>query len=361
MSYCRLLACFEYAIEGATELCSQHAKASSRPSHLTNRDLVIEANEQDDSLDARGIVWFEHINLVLGDRELGEMFYFDLLGCTRDTNADFHANLGQQQFHLNVGGGDNGEPQVVRGSIGLALPSLATFRERLAVYGPSLQNACALLNSSSTAFSSLFKVEDYTDSIVVTCPWGNTFALFAADDVASESQTAVNNNVMSQKHANFDRKMAVRGKPGIRYIEFRVRNIIAVASFYSQVLGCTIHYSSDRARVAVMVGPSCHFVFSQDEETNQAKMDEEVRKQQGIHVCVYIEQFKHTFLQLQSMGLTWTNPRFSWLDTCDTWQQANSSRQFRFQDFPHGGFTLEHETRAVRHHQFLKVPNYQPM
>lgn len=312
---------------------------------------MIEANQQDDSLDVSGIVWFEHINLILGDRELGEMFYYNLLGCTVDTNADFHANLGQQQFHLNEGGG---EPQVVRGSIGLALPSLVTFRERLATYGPLLQNAP----------SSLFKAVDYGDSIVLTCPWGNTIALFAADDVvvsesSSTTAAAAAVTVMAQKHTSFDRKMGVRGKPGIRFVEFRVADIRKVASFYSEMLGCATHYSSDGERVAVLVGPSCHFVFSQDDEEDKAKEEEELRKQQGVHVCVYIERFKDTFLRLRARGLTWTNPRFAWLDTCDSWQQAHDSRQFRFTDV--NGFVLEHETRAVRHHQFLKVPNYQPI
>ena len=47
------------------------------------------------------------------------------------------------------------------------------------------------------------------------------------------------------------------------------------------------------------------------------------------------------------------------MDTCDTEKEAYANRQFRFKNIinPDTGevlFELEHETRALRHYQFMK-------
>ena len=69
------------------------------------REIVMEAAEQDaaNTLDVSGILWLEHINLVVGSRHLAERFYMDILGFTKDKSTSFHVNLGQQQFHLEHG------------------------------------------------------------------------------------------------------------------------------------------------------------------------------------------------------------------------------------------------------------------
>jgi hypothetical protein len=316
-------------------MCSAHFQQPDvRSPHIVIRDLVTQASEQDDSLDVPGIVWFEHLNLVVGVEQVAEMFYFGLLGCTPDPNASFHANLGQQQFHLSVG-----KPQVLCGSIGLALPSLVTLRQRLAQYGPLLQKA-----------SEHFKVTDFGDSIVIIGPWGNTFAIFSIDEKVPTAGSG-GETYMTRAHAQWDKNIAVRGKPGIRYLEFRVPNISAVAKFYSSNFGCSSFYSRDGKRVAISVGPSCHFVFSES-----IVSPEEVEAAAGLHVCVYIEHYKQAYHLLKQCGAIWTNPRFIDLDTCDTWQEAREGRQFRFKNV--NGFELEHETRALRHNQFLKILKY---
>ena len=58
---------------------------------------------QSHTLDLGGIVWFEHINFIVGDMDTATKFYVDFLGMTseRDANSKSnHFNLGQQQFHL---------------------------------------------------------------------------------------------------------------------------------------------------------------------------------------------------------------------------------------------------------------------
>ncbi len=47
-------------------------------------------------LDLNGIVWLEHLNLVVGDMDLAFKFYVDFIGLSRDSNPK-HVNLGQQQ------------------------------------------------------------------------------------------------------------------------------------------------------------------------------------------------------------------------------------------------------------------------
>ena len=88
--------------------------------------LARRAAAEDTALDLAGLLWLEHINIVVGDRALGDYFYFDVLGCTRDANGK-DANIGQQQFHIS--GADAASPQAIYGSIGLAMPGLAELTQ----------------------------------------------------------------------------------------------------------------------------------------------------------------------------------------------------------------------------------------
>ena len=83
----------------------------------------------------------------------------------------------------------------------------------------------------------------------------------------------------------------------------------------------------------------------------------------GLHICIYIADFKRRYEQLQARGLVFTNPRFIHLDMCDTWEQAAASRTFRIKsviDLETGAplLELEHEIRPQRHIQFMKRTHY---
>lgn len=84
---------------------------------------------------AAGILWLEHVNLVYGSRDHTERFYFQGLGLTRDPARTFGttiwANIGDQQFHLTTAPGDT--PQVINGTIGLALPDLLALKARYGI------------------------------------------------------------------------------------------------------------------------------------------------------------------------------------------------------------------------------------
>ena len=68
---------------------------------------------------------------------------------------------------------------------------------------------------------------------------------------------------------------------------------------------------------------------------------------------------------MRARGLVWTNPRFTRLDTCDTYEEASAGRQYRWRhvsDLATGAplLELEHETRSLRHFQAFKRVNYEP-
>jgi hypothetical protein len=125
------------------------------------------------------------------------------------------------------------------------------------------------------------------------------------------------------------------------------------------MIGCTVMEAPEK--VVVCVGPGVHVVFV--ESNDLSEMD--VNDMKGVHVCFYAEDFEGLYHRLAARNLIWTNPRFLHLDSCKTWQEAAASRTLRFKDvidLDSGEkiLELEHETRPLRHGQFMKVPLYEP-
>lgn len=317
------------------------------------RDLVVEAARRDVSrtLDLRGITWLEHVNLVVGSKPLAERFYFDFLGMTRDLGGSFHANLGQQQFHL----AENGDPaQRVTGSIGLVVPSLDTLR---------LRTAAAISDLSATQFS-IVDDDKEAGCMTITCPWGNRLHLYDGHVDGQQRPTSDSSQKMVKLHAEGGAyaasRMAVRGKPGIRYVEVTCRagTAPAIARFYEEMLRCTV--SMPMANKAIVcAGPGVHLAYIEDE----ALSDTDLKDMEGVHICVYADDFEGLYQRLSDRKLIWTNPRFTHLDSCDTWDEAVASRTLRFKDIIDLStgekiLELEHETRPLSHGQYLKVPKY---
>jgi catechol-2,3-dioxygenase len=317
----------------------------------TLRNIVLDAAEHDVSttLDVKGVLWTEHINLVVGSKKLAEYFYLNFLGFSRDAGKSFHVNLGQQQFHL----AENGEPaQRIAGSIGLVVPSLDKIRDRIA-------DAQIVLKDTQFAIES-----DNGDCITITCPWGNHFHLYSVEDeslVSTLSTPRKMENMHAKGGAYGSHRMAVRGGPGIRFIEIACppNKSRAISKFYQEMIGCTVMEAPEK--VVVCVGPGVHVVFV--ESNDLSEMD--VNDMKGVHVCFYAEDFEGLYHRLAARNLIWTNPRFLHLDSCKTWQEAAASRTLRFKDvidLDSGEkiLELEHETRPLRHGQFMKVPLYEP-
>ena len=156
-------------------------------------------------------------------------------------------------------------------------------------------------------------------------------------------------------------------QPGIRFLEVRVPPGTArrVGRFYEEMLGAHVVFDAEGHGVVVALGPNVHAVFTDIPGLSEAAL----ARMQGIHLCIYIVGFRQAYERLQARSLIWTNPRFVHLDTCDTWEQACASRQFRFRalcdpDQPQGGsgaaplLELEHETRACAHFQLMKPVEY---
>jgi catechol-2,3-dioxygenase len=311
------------------------------------RNLVVEAAERDEreTLDLKGIMFTEHINLVVGSKDLAAYFYLEFLGFTKDAGTSFHVNLGQQQFHLA-----EGNAQRIAGSIGLVVPTLDTVRLRI---------PAALEQLKSTQFS---LESDDENCITLTCPWGNTIHLYGVDNDRVESSVDSSLKMVNLHVGAYGaHRMAIRGSPGIRYIEIAcpMNKSPAVANFYREMLGCTVVENDGVAMVCV--GPGVHLVFVESGKLS----GEDTSAMKGVHVCFYATDFMGLYERLAERDIIWTNPRFLHLDSCDTWADAAASRTLRFKDVidlktGEKILELEHETRPLRHGQYLKVPRYEP-
>jgi len=312
----------------------------------TLRDVVITAAHHDvaSTVDVSGINWLEHINLVVGSKPLAEKFYVDFLGLTKDATQNFHVNLGQQQFHLDA----NGPAHRIFGSIGLALPDLDALRGRVQ-------------DATETFRHTRFDVMDEAGCVTVICPWGNVFHLYDVRDDYLEENESLQKLVASHQYGGVygEQRMAVRGNPGIRYVEFKcpIGTSGAVAQFYREIFGCSV--SSGDGSACICVGPGVHLVFSEDDLLS------DVQRMEGVHVCVYANDFQGIYSRLKARNLVWTNPRFIHIDSCDTLEEATASRTLRCKDIVDLStgkkiLELEHETRPLRHGQYFKVINYDP-
>ena len=343
-------------------LCTDSSLPPSSLGGSTLRLLVTDAarKNREQGIDLQGILWLEHINLVVGSAPLAKYFYLEVLGLTRDEGKSFHVNLGQQQFHL----AENGDlPQhFAGGGIGLVVPDLNSLRERVALAHETLKD---------TTFGIL---SDSDDCITLRGPWGNRFYIYSMQDdpeLAREEPLSTPMK-MANMHAEGGtygaHRMAVRGKPGIRFVEVPcpMGKSKDVADFYREMIGCAVWETrQDKRNCAVIeVGPGVHLVFV--EHSSEEIPLEAIQAMEGIHICFYVNDFAALYQRLSERNLVWTNPRFVHLDSCDTWEDALSSRTLRFKDIVDLStgekiLELEHETRPLRHGQYLKVPKYEPM
>src|SRR5438132_10822453 len=81
--------------------------------------------------DVSNIIRLEHVNVRIPDQRLATIFYVMGLGLTRDPYlmtgiGNMWINIGRSQFHMPTG-----QPQVVRGHVGLVIPDRAALLKRL--------------------------------------------------------------------------------------------------------------------------------------------------------------------------------------------------------------------------------------
>lgn len=249
--------------------------------------------------DIGNIVALEHVNVRAPDQKLATLFYVAGLGLTRDpylmtSVTNMWINVGRSQFHLPTG-----EPQVVRGRIGLVMPDIEGAAARL-------QRVAKPLSGTRFAFK-----PRAGGAIDATCPWGNCIRLHPAG------------------------KQFGRMALGMPYVEFDVPTGTAdgIARFYQQVMNAPAAVkSSGRTKLAqVGVGQEQSLIFR---ETKQAIPDYD-----GHHIQVYVANFSGPYDELRKRGMV---------------SEESDQHQYRFLDIfdPKTGkalYRLEHEVRSMTH------------
>ena len=253
------------------------------------------------SEDVGNIVALEHVNVKIPDQRLATLFYVTGLGLTRDpylmTSIDnMWINIGRSQFHLPTG-----EAKVLRGHVGLVIPSRDALLRRLA-------------RIRSTLAETLFDFREEAEFVEVTSPWGNHLHCHTPDPRFGPITL------------------------GMPYVEFTVPpgTADAIARFYRRILEAQARVVEDpRGRHArIAAGPAQELVYR---ETDGA-----LPPYDGHHLQIYIADFSGPHRLLLERGLI---------------SEESDQHQYRFQeitdpDTGQAAFTIEHEVRSLRHPLF---------
>lgn len=264
--------------------------------------------------DVGNIISLEHINLVIDDQSWATLFYVTGLGLTRDpflhtSVENMWVNAGDQQFHLPSPGRMRQQtqlptwakkPQVLRGVIGLVVPSLPDLERRLSAVSGAL---------ADTKFS----WERRDDAIYATCPWGNRFCCHAPDPRFGDMEI------------------------GVPYIQFNVpeESLKGILLFYAKCLMAPA-VEDETGAVRIKVGCNQALIFK---ATGSALPEYDQH-----HFAIYVANFSHLYEFLRERDLV----------TMET-----NAHEYRFQDIIHPEtgvpvFTVEHEVRSLHHPMFRR-------
>ncbi len=248
--------------------------------------------------DVGNIVALEHVNVQIHDQVTATAFFVQGLGFTRDPyvmvgTENMWINIGQQQFHLPTG-----EPQVLRGHVGLVVPDLDALTARLESQRPKL---------AGTAFD--YSVED--KYVAVTCPWGNRLRCLPPGPPFGDVTL------------------------GLMYVEFPVPpgHADGIARFYQQIMGAPATTSQDDG------GPVARVRVGHRQELVFRETIAEIRSYSGYHVAIYITDFSGPHRLLKERGLV---------------SEESNESQYRFETIvdPETGlplYRIEHEVRSFCH------------
>ena len=248
--------------------------------------------------DLVNIVGLEHVNLAVPDQRLATLFYITGMGLTRDPYLvtgveNMWINVGRSQFHLPIG-----EPQVLRGRVGLLTPNLSDLAR-------SLNAVSGALKGTRFAFT---KRKAHID---VMCPWGNQLRCHQPDD----------------RFGPIDL--------GMPYVEFDVPDgtADAIARFYQQIFGATAGVESVGGAPAARISVGFH----QDLIFRESKVP--IPDYDGHHFQVYVSNFSGPHAKLLERGLI---------------AEESNQHQYRFRDIvdPDSGekvYEIEHEIRSMTH------------
>ncbi len=247
--------------------------------------------------DIGNIVALEHVNVTIPDQRPATAFYIAGMGFTRDPYVqvgldNMWVNIGRSQCHL-----PNGNPQRLRGTIGIVVPDLGELAQRLKKVTPWLKGT-------------QFDFQAYGDRVEATCPWGNRFRCHAP----------------SPEFGPVDLALA--------YVEFEVPRGSAegIARFYREALRATVAIEErDGCAVArVDAGVYQQLLFRETSDP--------LPPYDNHHIQIYIADFSGPHRFLIERGLI---------------TEESNEHQYRFRDIVDldSGevlFTIEHEVRSLR-------------
>lgn len=248
-------------------------------------------------MDVGNIVHLEHVNVRIPDQRIATLFYVSGLGLTRDpylmTGIDnMWVNVGRSQFHMPTG-----QPQVVRGHVGLVIPGRQALLQRLAKLRDSLADT-------------RFGFQESADFVEAVSPWGNRVRCF---------------------------EPAPRFGPirlGMPYVELEVPTgtASAIARFYREIFEAPAETADDAA------GPFARVVVGQDQYLVFRETAAPAPAYDGHHIQVYVADYAASCKRLEKLGLV---------------TEISNDHQYRFTDISDLDqrkplFVLEHEVRSLR-------------
>ena len=247
-------------------------------------------------MDVGQVVHLEHVNVLIPDQRIATVFYVSGLGLTRDpylmTGTDnMWVNVGRSQFHMPTG-----KPQVLRGHVGLVLPSRQALLRRIAKVKSDLADT-------------RFAVREHDDFVEAVSPWGNRLRCFEPSPEFGPIRL------------------------GMPYVEFEVppNSAAAIARFYREILETPAEVSEDGggrvARVAV----------GEDQVLRFRESDAPPPPYDGHHIQIYVANYAQSMARLEKLGLV---------------TEISNEHQYRFTDLVDLNtrrplFVIEHEVRSV--------------
>jgi hypothetical protein len=251
--------------------------------------------------DVGNVIHLEHVNTKVPDPLLATVFYVSGLGLTRDpylmTGIDnMWVNVGQSQFHLPTG-----PAQVLRGTVGLVLPDLASLSRRLE-------------SVASRLAGTAFRFDVAPEGIAVTSPWGNRIFCHAPDPAFGPFQLAM------------------------PYVRFEVPEGTAegIAAFYREIIGTWARVRKEEGGRVAEVGAGIW------QTLRFAETSSPLPPYDGHHVQIYLADFSGPHRKLAQRGLI---------------SEESDAHQYRFVAIVDPGsgdllFEIEHEVRSLRHPLF---------
>jgi hypothetical protein len=254
------------------------------------------------------IVHLEHFNVVIPDQRLATLFYVVGLGGTRDPYLftgleNMWVNFGKTQVHLPS---RNVPPraEVLRGTAGFVVPSLADLEKRLTHAGNEMKRVVPDVANK-------FSFKKHKDFVEATCPWGNR----------------VRCHEPAPEFGNVELGMA--------YVDFDVPPGTAegIARYYNEVMRAPARLEK-KNRAVVGVGRAQRLMFT---ETGA-----QLPEYDNHHIQIYIADF---------------GTPYHWLKERDLITMETDANEWRFQWIvdPKDGrklFQIEHEVRSMKHRLF---------